>query len=241
MAKSEAISNLDPEKQRIRWLKGLARDFEKTEQYFPTVILPDKDYPEWVGNVGREIGAVMLPLAKVKDPNTLTTKHMGGLLGHSCAMAVWTVEGLFETVKKAELEAKNSTAEPDLEFEELPDKLRFDKWYEAMRRAAKKALRSTVDQSFEDMSEFLLSFSNAFARKPKTFKLGELGNTTFEIYLFLLLCWQFVERLNSVHHLHEQLVKVFGPYRTGDLKRTEKICQRIGLHYRKPGRPKTQR
>ena len=34
------------------------------------------------------------------------------------------------------------------------------------------------------------------------------------------------------------LVKVFGPYRTGDLKRTEKICQRIGLRYRKAGRPK---
>jgi hypothetical protein len=34
------------------------------------------------------------------------------------------------------------------------------------------------------------------------------------------------------------LVKVFGTYRAGDLKRTEKICQRIELHYRKPGRPK---
>ena len=32
--------------------------------------------------------------------------------------------------------------------------------------------------------------------------------------------------------------KSMGEHRTGDLKRIEKICQRIGLHFRKPGRPK---
>ena len=234
---SEAIAKLDSEKRTTRWLKGMAVDLEKTEQFFPTIILPDEEYPEWVRHVEREIAAIMLPVARIKDLKVLTARSMGAILGHSCAMAVWTIEWIIEEAKKAELEAKNSTNEPDLKVEEVPDKQRLDKWYDAMRRVAKKALRSSVDQSYEDMSEFLLGFSNAFARKPKTFKIGEMGNTTFEIYLFLLLFWGFVERLNSVPELHQILVKIFGPYRVGELKRVEKICQRIGLHYRKPGRP----
>ena len=51
----------------------------------------------------------------------------------------------------------------------------------------------------------------------------------------------FIERLGSVSALHTWLRKVMGEYRTGDLKRIEKICQRIGLHFRKPGRPKMEK
>ena len=40
------------------------------------------------------------------------------------------------------------------------------------------------------------------------------------------------------HGKNKILVGVFGPHRVGELKRIEKICQRIDLHYRKPGRPK---
>jgi len=233
----KAAENSD-EQRRTIWLKRLIGDLEKTEQFFPTFIMPDEKYPEWVRNVEREFGAVMLPLAKIKDFEVLTPRNVGALLGHSCAMAVWSAEWVIEDAKKAELEAQISTNEPDLKIEKMPDKDRVDKWYLAMCGLAKKGLRSSVDQSYEDMSEFLMAFSNAFARKPKTFKVGEMGNTTFEIYLFLLIFWEFVELLNSVRELHQMLVQVIGPHRVGDLKRVEKICQRIGLHYRKPGRPK---
>jgi hypothetical protein len=113
-----------------------------------------------------------------------------------------------------------------------------DEWYPALRRLAKRALCSCVDQPYDDMKDFLLAYSSAFAQKPEGRGLGSLGNSAIEIYNFMLVYWRVVERLESVRHLHEVLVKVFGPYRTGDLKRTEKICQRIDLHYRKPGRPR---
>jgi hypothetical protein len=63
-------------------------------------------------------------------------------------------------------------------------------------------------------------------------------NPTFEIYVFMLIFWQAIDRLDSVRQLHELLVKVFGATRIGDQKRIEKICQRIGLSFRKVGRPK---
>jgi hypothetical protein len=231
-------TEIDFEKHRTEWLKRLAVELEKTQQFFPTVILPDAEYPEWVRRVEGEVAGVLLPVAKVKQVDALTPKQMGALLGHSCAMAVWTLEWLFEKVDEAEVEAQNSTDERELEAEEIPDKLRFDKWYVQMRRVAKIALCLSVDQTYEDMSEFLVGYSNAFVRKPKTFKIGEMGSTSFEIYIFLLLFWRFVNQLKSVSQLHQVLVKIFSAHRVGDLKRIEKICQRIGLHYRKPGRPK---
>ena len=88
------------------------------------------------------------------------------------------------------------------------------------------------------MTDFLLGFSDAFSRKPRTFKLGNTGNTTAEIYVFMLSFWQAIENLDSVRQLHEVLVKVFGASRIGEQKRIEKICQRMGLIFRKRGRPK---
>jgi len=94
--------------------------------------------------------------------------------------------------------------------------------YPALRRFAKRALCSCVDQPYEDTKVFLLSYASAFAQKPCGQRASNMGNSAFEIHCFMLIHWQFVERLNSVHDLHQVLVKVFGPYRTGDLKRTEK-------------------
>jgi hypothetical protein len=111
-------------------------------------------------------------------------------------------------------------------------------WYPALRRLAKRALCSCVDQPYEDMTEFLLAYSEAFSRKPKKPGMADIGNPTTEIYFFILTFWRAVSALRSVHQLHQNLVKVFGPHRVGDLKRIEKICQRIDLRFRKPGRPK---
>ena len=78
----------------------------------------------------------MFPLAKVKEETGMTPRRMGALLGHSCAMAVWTMEWFGVEFAKAETEAQNRAEEPELKIEDVPEKLRFDKWYEAMRRVA---------------------------------------------------------------------------------------------------------
>jgi len=111
-------------------------------------------------------------------------------------------------------------------------------WYMAMRRLAKRALCSSVDQTYEDMTDFLLGYAEAFSRKPKTLKVGNLGNPTFEIYVFMLMYWRAIEQMDSVRQFHEVLITVMGASRIGDQKRVEKICQRMGLSFRKAGRPK---
>ena len=229
----------DLAKHRQEWLRRLADEYIKLESAMPMMenFLPDEGCPKWVENIELEVGATMFPVAKLKEELKLTPGRLAAIIGHQCAIGVWLMEWLEDELEKPQsVDNAKLTPEQIQKGREILIKL-TDDWYPALRRLAKRALCSCVDQPYDDMKEFLLAYAGAFAQKPTGPGLRGLGSSAFEIYNFMLFYWRIIDRLNSVHHLHETLVKVFGPYRTGDLKRTEKICQRIGLHYRKPGRP----
>jgi hypothetical protein len=241
---SEEEEQFDPVKHRQDWLKRLADELDKIEPLMPIKLLQDGiEYPQWVINVEREFSQVMLPSAKLKDPGIkMTPKRMGALLGHMCEMAVWLMEWLGAQIEKPDEPKTASASAEALTEEQYESGLKIlgslGDWYLAMRRLAKRALCSCVDQSYEDMTNFLLGYADGFSRKPKTLQVGNIGNPTFEIYVFVLMSWQLIDQLNSVRQFHEVLVKVMGASRVGDQKRVEKICQRIGLTFRKVGRPK---
>jgi len=234
-------AQVEAEQRRRAWLIRIADKIDVAAELFPKGLRPAEERSPWVENVDRAVGSVLLPEAQIKaikERSDLTTKRFGALVGHMCAMAVWTMEWLSHEIAKAAVnEATTLTEQERAASAALMESMA--QWYEALKRAAKFALCSSVEQTYEDMTDFLLGYANAFARKPKSFKVGDIGGgTTFEIYLFLLWFWRPVERLGTVRKLHEVLGKVFGPYRIGDLKRVEKICERIDLHYGKPGRPR---
>jgi len=228
----------ESEKRRDEWLNRLATEMLKVHEIMPSKFLPEGDYPQWIERVEMELGLVMYPDVKIKEGLELTAKRLGGLLGHECAYAVWMMQWICQQVDSAEATETATEAEREQMRQGMALINSLDKWYSALRRLAKRALCSSVDQTFEDMSDFLLGYSSAFARKPKKYKSGDIGNTNFEIYIFLIINWRMVVTLKSVSELYQVLRKVMGEHRTGDLKRIEKICQRIGLHFAKPGRPK---
>ncbi len=239
VAISEEKTQLDPASHRAKWLRHLGDEYIKLEAFMPVLnFLPDEGCPKWVENIERQVGVTMFPVAKLNEELKLTPRRMGAILGHQCAIAVWLMDWLAAELEKPQsVDGSKFTPEQLEKGQELLIKL-TEQWYPALRRLAKRALCSCVDQPYDDMKEFLLAYAGAFAQKPRGSGVGSFGNTAFEIYNFMLVYWRIIDRLDSVHHLHEVLVKVFGPYRTGDLTRTEKICQRIELRYRKPGRPK---
>jgi hypothetical protein len=243
-AMSEEVTTIDLEEHRKAWLRRLADELDKIEPLMPIKFLADGiEYPQWVLKVEREFSLVMLPAAKLKEPDLkITPKRMGALLGHMCESAVWMMEWFGSQLESRNEEGNNSLTEKTFTEDEWKKGqeilVSLGDWYSAMRRLAKRALCSCVDQSYEDMTDFLLGYSDAFSRKPKTFQVGNIGNPTFEIYVFMLIYWRAIERMDSVRQFHEVLVKVFGANRIGDQKRIEKICQRIGLSFRKSGRPK---
>lgn len=67
---------------------------------------------------------------------------------------------------------------------------------------------------------------------------GDRSTDATDVYLLLVIWWRFVARLSSVTQLHNLAVRCLGPARAGEKKRIEKLCQRIGLTFRKRGRPK---
>lgn len=237
---SEAAEEIRAIEDTKVWLRRLCDEYLKLELLFPAEnFLPEEGLPKWVQNVEREVGAMMYPVARLKDELNLTPRRVGAILGHSCAFAVWMMEALAYTLDKTDEELDLSKFTPE-QLEHGTKFLRgvLEDWYPGLRRLAKRALCSSVGRTYEEMTAFLLAYSEAFSKKPKQFGLADIGNSAFEIYFFMLNSWRFVDSLKSVHELHECLVKVYGPYRVGELKRVEKICQRIELRYRKPGRPK---
>lgn len=237
MSKAEIQCN--PVKQREEWLRRLAEEYEKLDAAMPVKnILPEEAGPAWVQNLEREVADILFPVANLKEPQSRSPKQMGAILGHQCASGVWMMEWFAaEAQNPKKTDGIKPSAEKIKEGEKIVKGLSED-WYEGLCNLAKLALSSCVDQSYEDMKTFLLAYATAFAQKPHSFGVGNIGHSAFPIYVFMLMHWRIVERLNSVRELHEMLVKVFGASQVGELKRIEKICQRIGLHYRKPGRPK---
>lgn len=225
---------MSDEPDQKKWLSGFADEMERIEKLVPCNFLPsDAKYPAWVEKIERQLSLALLPAAKLrKDWGAMSSKRMGAVLGHQCAIMVW--------LKEFSLQETEFSGEPLTQAQEqeaLQAEEKFSEWYEATRGMAKQALESCVDQTYEDMRDFLLGFSEGFSRKPKSFGAGEFGSTAFTIYLFMLILWRQIECLKSVPELHQMLTKILGAPRVGDLKRIEKICQSIGLSFRKPGRP----
>ncbi len=229
------------ESERGKWLNRLGGELVKLDELFPQELgmgrLPDEACPAWKEKVAGEIARLLMPGADWKETAKFTPKQMGAILGHQCANGVWMVE-LFEAQSAAALNTRQKSADgADTERGKAFSE-KFSAWYSGLRRLAKRSLCSCVDQPYQDMTDFLGGFAEGFSHKPKTSGLGQFGSTNFEIYVLLLMYHPFIEQLSSVSALHAWLRRVQGEYRTGDLKRIEKICQRIGLHFRKPGRPK---
>lgn len=231
-------SDEERSKKRKAWLCSLLAEMEKMKVPLADLAELDETAPQWLHALEKQFALAMFPAAKLKKGSEITPKRFGALLGHQCAMAVWMMDWLQSD------DAKKLCANSPENFTDQTDDSESNlllSWYQGMRRLAKKALCSSVDQYYEEMSEFLIGFADGFRRKPHTFKAGDLGNTAFEIHFFMRMFWKAVARLNSISQLHQVLVKMFGAQRVGDLKRVEKICQRIGLTFREPGRPKREK
>jgi hypothetical protein len=233
-------------KQREKWLNKLSDELRIVFREFPFPrSLPTEICAEWVWWIQQECFRAMYVRLDLKDTNIVTPVELGGFLGYQCAYAVWMMESfaaITEDQRANPEKYKNVVLTPEDCERGRNYFCRLEEWYGALRRLAGRALKSCVYQSYADMSAYLSAYSGAFGRKPKPQSgLGNFGSTAFGVYYFMLWHWRAIERLDSVRELHEMLRKQMGEYRTGDLKRIEKICQRSGLHFRKPGRPRASR
>lgn len=192
--------------------------------------------PKWVDNLAMNVTRQILPGSRGMPCTTAADAGLNLGLWWGYARNLWMSE--FSIDPKLEERLKKS-----------PDYQRLEEWGEKfgevlgsnvlpkIRRLAKRALCMATDQETAEAVAFLRGFAKGFDSTPKDASASNIGNSAFDLQLIMLLNWPAVEQLGSVRELHERLQKAF-PRRIGDLTRIEKICQRIGKSFGKPGRPK---
>ena len=105
---------------------------------------------------------------------------------------------------------------------------------EALGRMSRKIKRVMERQPWETQVAFFNGYSRALENKmyqgtnPVFFE-----NTTTRLYLLLLFVAPWMHQVRSANHLHELLYPRARVIVGNDPKRLEKVCQRIGLRFRK--------
>ena len=93
------------------------------------------------------------------------------------------------------------------------------------------------DAPLEEAKEFHKGFADG-VKSEVHWDEADLVMTPLPIYFIMILCWPVVRKLPSTFALHKWLCVVLGTRQVGEYERVKKICQRFGIHLRRPGRPR---
>jgi len=176
------------------------------------------------------------PTAKLKVSENWEPGEVGALLGQQIAhfdslgkMAEVPPEEpdwkKLRLVYGKDIKKRVETYNKKLEEEFFPD----------IMRGWKFAVKLALEQEYQPCAKFFAAFGRAIERTVSDF--GDFGRTNTRIYIVLLVSWRSVQKLDSIPSLHRGLCKIFGTHVVGDLKRIEKMCQRLDLHLGRRGRP----
>jgi hypothetical protein len=214
-------------------LRQIAEWNEACEAKFPEPDFITGELPEWVQRLSREVVRTLFPEAKFEVSPEWTARELGAVIGHQLAFC----HALSDLPK---LPVSRS-------FRKLDKKVRV-KTMKQIKRFAKcrtlaveRSLALASRQSYAEAAEFFTAFTRALNRKPSDAAASNFHRTNTKVYWMMLVGWRSVERLRSVRELQQGLCKYLEPHVVGDIKRIEKMCQRLGLHFGRRGRPRKDR
>jgi len=190
----------------------------------------------WVQNVGRELLKTYFPTAKLKVSPNWEPGEVGAMLGQQIAYFDSFASFLEVPTEKPDWKKLRLVYGKDIKKRvETYQRNMREEFFPDVMRAFKFAATLALEQEYRSCAKFFAAFGRAIERNHSG--LGDFGRTNTRIYLVLLVGWRSVERLESVPALHRALCKIFGTHLVGDLKRIEKMCQRLDLHLGRRGRP----
>lgn len=221
------------------WLEQIEAKIDLVEEATPEQNWLRGDWPDWVKRVAAEVVSMTCPTLKARRL-PLEAEQVGGLVGQKLAYAMWHRDHL----PKPEDEQKRIAAV----FGKPLDRSAVTKILEINRQIrqeiipqsetlAKFALGLACEQGYGESRAFLRGFVRALEKAPGPMGAPSGERSTWRIYMALLVSWRTIEVLPTIAELHRRLCHTFEPHLVGDLKRTEKLCQRVGLHLGKVGRP----
>jgi hypothetical protein len=204
-------------------------------------------FPPWVKNVLREIVSAANPALLIRNFNGVTPEVAGRFLGqhlasvHAVDKQIPRLEQLAAKLPVPLSDVTKHRAHPLAELLEhsLENGAFAEQWLPRFREVLLSAFERAVDDgTHEEAAAFFQGFAAGLSTKRGELAHHLEGSTAHPIYLRLFLDWPSIERLGSVRELYEYLQrKGMTRAQLGEQKRLEKICQRMGLTFREPGRP----
>jgi hypothetical protein len=219
------------------WVKTILRELHgiSPDSFGPFAHLANQsaDAPAWARRVEQEIEKGLFPGLNIDALATISPAHLGTVLGQQCANFA-SLASVGECLQKLPAGPSANEAQMKRATARASDKLTG-----ITQKATRHALRLALKQPHAEAAPFFQAFADAFARQPSGHG-SNLGTTAFPVYLWLLILQPLMPQFQSIGQLHDVLKKILGRDLAGDRKRIEKICQRLGLRFRPPGRPKNR-
>jgi hypothetical protein len=224
---------MNPEESTPEWLQRIVDRFSSVEDIFPDMEFMRGDWPAWTQNVARELVKGLYPTAHIKVGRRWEIGEVGALVGQDIAYLDSFAKAM-ESQQSVDVkwDQLRKVFGDDIEqrAEDFARKM-IDEYFPAFTSAVQFSLTLAAEQDYVALKRFFKAFTRALERRPVT--VGDVGRTNTRLYWVLLLSWRRVEELGSIPELHRRLCRTvfLGPHLVGDLKRVEKICERVGLSY----------
>lgn len=204
------------------------------------------EVPPWVRVVARRLDRTLFaPATAALDKLELTPYRAG----FACGMLEW-VQKRFERPIDPALRALNRklrlSARAKRKLSKLVESFLIRAGFITKREIAQSRYIPRKIERYRDRVQRgpihdLVEFRRGQADGIQGYGPGTPGDRTdlsTDILFLLGMFWRVVVRFRSVTDLHLWLTRLLGPQKVGDKKRVEKICERVGLSFRKRGRPR---
>ena len=209
---------------------------------------PEPELPRWVRKVHKHLEEhVFLYL---KDAATETGYRNSYKAGYIIGSLRWSQNQLIRQMENLQKFAhpKNVKIVSEVSEEEFMERLGRemgsiffcgdDSEKEEMLKGFLRSIRKMyLHAPINEAAEFFEGLADGFKGLDMRGSLYGMGTSITPIMVTLMIYWPLVQEMKSIPQLHRWLCIMDGKAKVGELKRVEKICERIGLTLKGPGRP----
>ena len=235
-------------KGQQQWVREVLIKYLDLEKSQPTPFNRNPEWPEWVSNLGAMLLGISHPGLKFKSVRKWKAKELGRLLGRQYA-GMRLQHGQVPLSSRVIEEASTCSAWAEERAKQLDpgfDAKRFQEQYERelkvwipkFKEFIQETLASACERPYVETCAFFEAFGRAIVIKPDDLLTERTMGVGDKICWTMIVMWPEISRLKSVadvHRVFEQALRPKGI--VVKYKRIEKLCQRIKLKFKAPGRP----
>ncbi|HEY3860390.1 MAG TPA: hypothetical protein VGO59_00760 [Verrucomicrobiae bacterium] len=235
-------------KGQQQWVQEVLGKFGDLQESQPEPYGGDPQWPEWVSNLFVTFIDITYPGVKIKNQKNWKAKDLGRFLGRHYAgecLVQGRVPLSLQVVREGErfstwAEKWVKHKRPDLDIDKFHKKYEQESkaWKPILIKFMQETLASACQRPYLEASAFFEAFGKAIVIKPDDFLTERTMGVGDKICWAMFVMWREIDQLQSIGQLHRLLEEALKPKGlVVKYKRIEKLCQRIKLKFKGPGRP----